>query len=536
MTNAPAKSFGVVRGAAWAAALAASVWGAGALAQEGASPAGGSDAPAWPATGSFRAAKHVQPTRRDMAMAYMRFEEVLALNPPAAERVAEVNRAFDGLTEDFFMQRTGEAVRRLHELTHSLTDDGPMTGDELAVHSLRGRIDPESYCPLPDLPAPVIRVQTMYDVPESGAGVRTVRIELREQNATRSIVGIDLAAEFGPGDAVDATLALPGDLVLRTGRYEVVARMEGVEPRVLCPFWVMPAMTDALGAELEDLLEVVDMANDRLDREVQISKKRASLLTSTPSEDRSAQFLADPMLLAGEVRHEYQTMDDARSPFRYKGGEYWRVLDIGSNRGVPMVVYAPGSVVMKRRPAPLVVCLHGAGGDESMFMRGYGAGLIRTLAEQRGFIAVSVSTLLLGSEAKYLSRLVDDMAVDYDIDRSRVYLVGHSLGGIAASGLAWGAREVVAGAVCIAGYRDTPADPAPAATLVIAGELDRIFPPARLADAEKVAEAGGPVETRVIKDYGHTLVVARALPEAIAWLLEKRNERAAAVGPRPESP
>jgi pimeloyl-ACP methyl ester carboxylesterase len=58
-------------------------------------------------------------------------------------------------------------------------------------------------------------------------------------------------------------------------------------------------------------------------------------------------------------------------------------------------------------------------------------------------------------------------------------------------------------------------------TLIIAAELDGVVAAAGLEkSAQKSVDIGLPVELRVIPNYGHTLMVGVALPEALDWLFQ----------------
>jgi predicted esterase len=77
--------------------------------------------------------------------------------------------------------------------------------------------------------------------------------------------------------------------------------------------------------------------------------------------------------------------------------------------------------------------------------------------------------------------------------------------------------------VCIAGGPSRVPEGKIAPTLVMAAELDPIFPPRRLEQGAKVArERGLPVEVQVVPSFGHTLVVGARLPQAVEWLMGKR--------------
>src|SRR5258706_11644791 len=101
---------------------------------------------------------------------------------------------------------------------------------------------------------------------------------------------------------------------------------------------------------------------------------------------------------------------------------------------VPYRIYLPKNYD-KSKKYPLVVLLHGAGGDETNFMESY-RGLWPKLAEQRGYILASVNgrgplsgyRKENGGEQDVLD-VLDLMKSHFGIDPSRVYLGGHSMGG-----------------------------------------------------------------------------------------------------------
>jgi len=201
-----------------------------------------------------------------------------------------------------------------------------------------------------------------------------------------------------------------------------------------------------------------------------------------------------------------------------------RTLTIGSSAPIPYRVHAPAG----RAPGvrlPLIVALHGAGGDENMFLEAYGAGAIRGLADARGFIVATPLTMPMLRAPDALARLIDTVAAELPVDRARVYLLGHSLGAAAAWNLARLRPDLVAAVVCIAGVCGSVPAPAPPRVpplLAVVGELDPLATPARVeALAAEARAAGRAAEFRVIPGYGHTLVVGAVLPDVIDWLLRQ---------------
>jgi predicted esterase len=92
---------------------------------------------------------------------------------------------------------------------------------------------------------------------------------------------------------------------------------------------------------------------------------------------------------------------------------------------------------------PLIIALHGLGGNEDSFMDGYDSRLPQ-LAQERGYIVATplgyridggYGSPILGGRAGAPSeadviQVLARMRADYKIDSTRIYLMGHSMGGI----------------------------------------------------------------------------------------------------------
>ncbi len=191
---------------------------------------------------------------------------------------------------------------------------------------------------------------------------------------------------------------------------------------------------------------------------------------------------------------------------------------------VPYRVYRPAS--LGSRVATVVVALHGAGADETAFLEAYGAGRIRRLADSLGFIVVTPFTNAMMRASANLPRLLDAVSARGPIDRNRVYLLGHSLGGGTAWKLAQDQATQVAGVVCLAGAAAVTAQSGAGLprTLVVGAGVDPVVPPARLKIAVDQAHAiGWNVEYRELPSQGHTLMVGAFLDQAITWLLTPKS-------------
>ena len=186
-----------------------------------------------------------------------------------------------------------------------------------------------------------------------------------------------------------------------------------------------------------------------------------------------------------------------------------------TGHGRPYRLYVPVPGSKKPSTPPLIVALHGAGGNEDMYFEAYGGGEAVRQAEQRGWILASPES------AKDAVEVVEDLQTLLAIDMRRVYLTGHSMGAGAAWSAAvarpdlWTALAPVAG-----GWMATSAPSWAGLTkmpvLAVTGEKDFSRAMAERTAAQAKA-AGVPVEQRTVPGLDHLLVVGETLPEVFAF-------------------
>jgi predicted esterase len=461
-------------------------------------------------------------TRADLADSYIAFERVLREHPPAESRVGEVNRAFDAATLAFFsgaFERVIEAVDRLRD---SLIAGPASPRDRMLLASLKIDMEPPVLV-LGGKVAPVATTASMYRV-EAAA---SVSLKLRLSAAGQEPFEIPVMLERDALGGYFVETRLPADR-LHAGRYELALSV-GQADYVVRRRWTVAARSlDALRGELMGRLDAL-ADSEPLRRAREVFRDRAALLTDLPSEVDSAQFLTDPLLLTVDLRTELDAIETGRNPYAGRSGETYRPLRRNGGT-IPLWVFAPpapasaaASSPASTAARPLVIVFHGAGGDERMFLDGYGGGRIRDLAIQHDFVVASPLTNPFLRDPGAADALIDDLSADYRIDSARVYVLGHSLGAGAAGLIA--ARSARAAAACTiaGGMFGDAARVCP--TLVCLAKLDAVNPIARSRPAADAALARGlPLEIRVIENYGHTLVVGHVLPDAIAWLLARRLE------------
>jgi poly(3-hydroxybutyrate) depolymerase len=224
-----------------------------------------------------------------------------------------------------------------------------------------------------------------------------------------------LTAEILDGTRSLGTTTLA--LNLKKGLDELAARLEADAKRVP-----------------EDLRASIRFPVDRMR---QVNRGKVEMRTFNPDTD-----FASALDVASAAR-------GGKNPFQTRTGDFKRhYLLASANEIMPYRVFVPKSY-STGRSWPLIVALHGLGGTEDSFF-GYGGELPR-LAEQHGYVlAMPLGYRVDGSygwglgnpPADPVTRTTQErseqdvmqvlqlMKQHYKIDENRIYLMGHSMGGI----------------------------------------------------------------------------------------------------------
>jgi dipeptidyl aminopeptidase/acylaminoacyl peptidase len=230
-------------------------------------------------------------------------------------------------------------------------------------------------------------------------------------------------------------------------------------------------------------LQATGFSGERMefDRELQVGETLAKRLLASGAPAGGALASVDPIAgLDGDLRLAYASpADGERVPFR--------------------IFVPPG--VDASKPMPLVVALHGAGGDENAFMDRY-SGLYKKEAQARGYLAVAVNgrgpyTGYRGTAERDVLDVTDLVQKVWKVDPDRVYLMGHSMGGMGTVAIGFDHAERWAAVAPIAGYGqgEGPAAQlakAPKLPVFIAqGEKDALVPVEGARAFEQAAKTGG---------------------------------------------
>jgi len=460
-------------------------------------------------------------TREDLAVAFLRFERAYGDHPPAPDRLAELNRGFDRATLEFFSGNTRNLVRSLDALRLSFDPSGKPPLARGIAESLVVHVEPRVVVSGPSPAFVAVRVASLgpVEVPEGEEVALTLRIRGPREGegdidvrTIRVPAGTEAPIDVSYRVPIEAGERSPGPCTLEIGTRGPAPGIEAAR------FFVVPESPAAVRDGFRARLDALPAGSDDLEQARASCRARIELLGTVEEGFRSIDLLTDPYRLAGELEGELQALEKGRNPYRRRPGDLWRVVRVGE-ADLPFRLFAPPGAAGDE-PIPLIVALHGAGGDENLFHVAYGAGRLRRLAEARGFLLACPLTYTVMASPPAFDRLVETLAREYAVDPGRIYVLGHSLGAGAAVILATRRGDRLAAYCCLAGGAGFPSGPSAPPGLVVAGDLDTIVPASGIArQVDAARKAGAPVEFRLLADYGHTLLVGDVLPDVVAWLL-----------------
>src|SRR5262245_13536277 len=255
----------------------------------------------------------------------------------------------------------------------------------------------------------------------------------------------------------------------------------------------------------------------------QLSLERAdikSVITSAAATlDQIAKGEHPLRAIRGDIYCAYRSaLDDTVQPYRF---------------------YIPKNYDAKKK-WPMVVALHGMGGDENSFFSGYDNGAIRRIAEERSYIVVCPKgrgpvSMYLASAERDVIDVIKEMKRDFSIDDDRVYMMGHSMGGYGTWSIAVNHPDIFAAIGPISGGGTLLSRPklkeiTHVPWIVVHGDND---PTVSVEESRKMVKAGKElgIEIKYIEVPGgnHGNVVASSFKDVFDWFdAHKRQPKGAA--------
>jgi predicted peptidase len=200
---------------------------------------------------------------------------------------------------------------------------------------------------------------------------------------------------------------------------------------------------------------------------------------------------------AGEIRHErldfkkeleeaYATLEEieaGRDPYLARRGDFRKAyLSKVDQTLQPYRLFVP-SAYNGSKPFPLIIALHGMGGDENSYFDEYGPGAFKIEAEKRGYLVAcpkgrQPASMYLGPAEKDVLDVIEEIKQAYRINQDRIYLTGHSMGGFGTWSIAMNHPRVFAALAPVAGGGNSAgmSKIAHIPQLVVHGDKDKIVP------------------------------------------------------------
>lgn len=184
-------------------------------------------------------------------------------------------------------------------------------------------------------------------------------------------------------------------------------------------------------------------------------------------------------------------------------------------------------------PAPLVIAMHGTGGDENTLFDAepYQFVSLKQAADAHGMIVVSPLgrgvTEYRGIGEHDVLSVLREVRSRYAIDPARIYLTGHSMGGTGAAYLAMRHPDLFAAAAPLAAAYSYPwlaRNVSTIPTLWIAGaEDDEFYHRGVAAGVERIRKFGGTAVLESLPNEGHNGAV-KDFSRVFAWLGKYRKD------------
>jgi len=201
-----------------------------------------------------------------------------------------------------------------------------------------------------------------------------------------------------------------------------------------------------------------------------------------------------------------------------RAGQFWLKFAGGKSRAI-VRIQAPE--IKKGQTVALVIALHGAGGSENLFFDGYGDGLVAKLCAERGWLLAAPRSPLFGFLTNPAEDVIDELSKLYPVDKSKVFIIGHSMGAAQALAAAQRSPGKFAAVAALGGGRPVKlGEEAKKLPFFVGVGKDDFARSGATSLANALKKAGIPVHFREYPDIEHLVIVQHALPDVFAFFDE----------------
>ena len=309
-----------------------------------------------------------------------------------------------------------------------------------------------------------------------------------------------------PGDATTLlTQAAEGD-------YEAHFEIRRGEQRLRQ--WRQPfSVVSQLGARLEALARAANAHDhaDPIERMTVLNTR--DVLQSTLRGESPETFY--PLLRLLQFTEQLVVgWETAKSAWQPAPGDYWMATPY-RERKVAFRLFIPKQF-KPNQPIPLVIALHGAGGNEHLFFEGYGLGIVLKEAEKRGWAVIApraeMNLAHIGGALEAAQKLLP-------VDPTRIYLMGHSMGGAHSFAAIAQFPDRFRAVAIFAGAGLPTQVPADLPVLITVGEQELSMLKNNIENAYRRLQELN-LKTLDYKKYegcDHLMIVREAMPDAFAF-------------------
>jgi predicted esterase len=337
------------------------------------------------------------------------------------------------------------------------------------------------------------------------------------------------------GAAAGRRLKMPDGAYWVTARVESGGQKAGEVKKLI---YAISDFTERVQALSKRIAEIKSSTEEKvrtvapLITTAEFQRQRLAPLKDSPSE---TEVIVPDQL--EQIESDISELAKGNNPYAEETGEVERAYRAADGKLIPYRVYVPDGYDGKAA-RPLVVMLHGALGDERSYLSGlYDPAVIKGEADRRGVILACPNgrgrfSDYSGAGGEDVMEVVRAVSRDYRVDASRIYLTGHSMGGLGAWLVAAGKPDIFRAIAPVAGGGPQQKDALAALlakmknipALIIHGARDGVVTPQRSRDlAEAARKAGLKVEYLEAAETDHMTVVAATFPMVMDFF-EKQSK------------
>lgn len=337
----------------------------------------------------------------------------------------------------------GEALRHYHHGT-AVMQNIPWTPETELAAALQASVDDaiaDGGQKLQFILTPLYKPATAVET--------SVRLTLRA--ATPSSPAVTLSENVRiKSESLPAKIAvqLPAQA---SGNYELIASLG--EATIPVQRKVVPVRVEALAASASQL-------KARLEKYSIPSAAYALTLYRNAETGKANPHRIDFAKAFAEANQLLDVADGGGDPFANRTGDLKKAyLSKVDQTLQPYRLFVPANYDPKKA-TPLVIALHGMGGDENSMLDGYSGGAaLRAAAEKHGFLVAcpkgrDTASMYRGAAETDVLDVLAEVRTDYKVDAKRVYMMGHSMGGYGTWSIAMAHPELFAALGPIAGGGD----------------------------------------------------------------------------------